>query len=237
VRDLPQSGTAAPPPKNGLGDRDSLVSLFRARARCLRCQPTPGARTEADCGTAHTSTGVQQVTLVQSGTSVTTFGSAAWTWGCCSARPPHASAPALAPLSGRRTCQLEAGHCDKARKPPFGSGRPARHSVSLDPKLGATRSCARRATIRQGGVGLSQQPRGWLSDLLPEPTMADNLDRPRVYVETTVVSYLTTSPSRDIVQAAHQQLTREWWERRANGPTAVAGTRELRRSSCCPPPT
>jgi hypothetical protein len=29
------------------------------------------------------------------------------------------------------------------------------------------------------------------------------------------VSYLTARPSRDIVLAAHQQLTLEWWERRA----------------------
>ena len=36
----------------------------------------------------------------------------------------------------------------------------------------------------------------------------------KVYVETTVISYLAASPSRDIVVAAHQQLTREWWERR-----------------------
>ena len=34
---------------------------------------------------------------------------------------------------------------------------------------------------------------------------------PSVYVETTVVSYLTARPHRDIVVAAHQQLTREWW--------------------------
>lgn len=32
----------------------------------------------------------------------------------------------------------------------------------------------------------------------------------KVYVETTIVSYLAASPSRDIVLAAHQQLTREW---------------------------
>jgi hypothetical protein len=38
--------------------------------------------------------------------------------------------------------------------------------------------------------------------------------RPQVYLETTVISYLTAAPSRDIVQAAHQQITREWWERR-----------------------
>jgi hypothetical protein len=33
----------------------------------------------------------------------------------------------------------------------------------------------------------------------------------RVYLETSVVSYLTALPSRDIVRAAHQQLTRDWW--------------------------
>jgi hypothetical protein len=35
-----------------------------------------------------------------------------------------------------------------------------------------------------------------------------------VYVETTIVSYLAASPSRDIVVAAHQQITRDWWDRR-----------------------
>jgi hypothetical protein len=38
--------------------------------------------------------------------------------------------------------------------------------------------------------------------------------KPRVYVETTVPSYLTAWPSRDLVRAAHQQITREWWARR-----------------------
>lgn len=33
----------------------------------------------------------------------------------------------------------------------------------------------------------------------------------RVYVETSVVSYLTSRPSRDMVTAAHQELTRQWW--------------------------
>ena len=36
----------------------------------------------------------------------------------------------------------------------------------------------------------------------------------KVYVETTVVSYLTGLPSRDLVLTAHQQLTAEWWQRR-----------------------
>ena len=34
--------------------------------------------------------------------------------------------------------------------------------------------------------------------------------KPRVYVETSVVSYLTAPPSRDIVVAGRQQVTREW---------------------------
>jgi hypothetical protein len=36
----------------------------------------------------------------------------------------------------------------------------------------------------------------------------------RVYVETTVISYLASRPSRDLRLAAHQQLTTEWWDRR-----------------------
>lgn len=32
-----------------------------------------------------------------------------------------------------------------------------------------------------------------------------------VYVETTVVSYLVARPSRDLIVAAHQQATQDWW--------------------------
>ena len=35
----------------------------------------------------------------------------------------------------------------------------------------------------------------------------------RVYVETSVVSYLTARPSRDLIVAAHQEITRAWWAR------------------------
>ncbi len=35
----------------------------------------------------------------------------------------------------------------------------------------------------------------------------------RVYVETSVVSYLAARPSRNILAAAWQQVTRDWWEK------------------------
>ena len=38
--------------------------------------------------------------------------------------------------------------------------------------------------------------------------------KPKVYLETTIISYLAAKPSRDIVIAAHQELTNEWWENR-----------------------
>jgi predicted nucleic acid-binding protein len=33
----------------------------------------------------------------------------------------------------------------------------------------------------------------------------------KVYIETSVISYLTSRPSQDIVIAGHQQTTRDWW--------------------------
>jgi hypothetical protein len=35
-----------------------------------------------------------------------------------------------------------------------------------------------------------------------------------VYLETTFISYLVARPSRDLLVAAHQQVTHEWWARR-----------------------
>ena len=33
----------------------------------------------------------------------------------------------------------------------------------------------------------------------------------KVYVETSVISYLTSRMSRDLIVAGHQQITQEWW--------------------------
>jgi predicted nucleic acid-binding protein len=37
--------------------------------------------------------------------------------------------------------------------------------------------------------------------------------RTKVYVETSVVSYYTARPSRDVVVAGHQQVTHDFWNR------------------------
>ena len=41
------------------------------------------------------------------------------------------------------------------------------------------------------------------------------MTRPAVYLETSVIGYATSRPSWDLVVAGHQQITREWFARRA----------------------
>ena len=36
--------------------------------------------------------------------------------------------------------------------------------------------------------------------------------KPKVYLETSIISYLAARPSRELVVAAHQQITAEWWD-------------------------
>ena len=38
--------------------------------------------------------------------------------------------------------------------------------------------------------------------------------RPRIYIETSIISYLAALPSRDLIVAAHQQIVHEWWMER-----------------------
>jgi hypothetical protein len=38
--------------------------------------------------------------------------------------------------------------------------------------------------------------------------------KPKIYIETSFISYLVAHPSRDILIAANQQVTQEWWQNR-----------------------
>ena len=38
------------------------------------------------------------------------------------------------------------------------------------------------------------------------------MEKPTLYLETTILSYLAARPSRDIIVQAHQQITWDWWE-------------------------
>jgi hypothetical protein len=38
------------------------------------------------------------------------------------------------------------------------------------------------------------------------------MDKKTVYIETSIISYLTARPSRDLLAAAWQKVTIDWWE-------------------------
>ena len=52
-----------------------------------------------------------------------------------------------------------------------------------------------------------------------------------VYVETTIVSYLVARPSRDLILAAHQQLTRDWWQEERFRYQCITSTEVLREAA------
>ena len=41
--------------------------------------------------------------------------------------------------------------------------------------------------------------------------------KPTLYLETTIVSYYVARPTDQLIVAAHQELTRQWWEQRLKG--------------------
>ena len=53
-----------------------------------------------------------------------------------------------------------------------------------------------------------------------------------VYVETTIVSYLTARRSRDFIVRAHQELTRKWWHSRRDRYRLVISARVIDEAQC-----
>lgn len=39
------------------------------------------------------------------------------------------------------------------------------------------------------------------------------MEKQKVYIETSVISYLTSKPSRDLITAGHQKTTYDWWHK------------------------
>ena len=55
----------------------------------------------------------------------------------------------------------------------------------------------------------------WAGELFATPCVSGIIVvEMRIYVESTIPSYAVARPARDLLQAARQQLTRDWWEMR-----------------------
>ena len=52
-----------------------------------------------------------------------------------------------------------------------------------------------------------------------------------VYIETSVVSLLVANPSRDLILAAHQEATREWWNEQRPHYRCVTSDEVVREAS------
>ena len=59
--------------------------------------------------------------------------------------------------------------------------------------------------------------------------------KPKAYIETTVISYLTAWPARDVVVAGHQQITRDWWQNAADRFELVASELVVNEASAGDP--
>ena len=57
-------------------------------------------------------------------------------------------------------------------------------------------------------------PRYQLSLEKRNQILTDMIMKPKVYIETTIPSYLTAWRSPDLVMAANQETTKEWWDNR-----------------------
>lgn len=55
--------------------------------------------------------------------------------------------------------------------------------------------------------------------------------KPKVYVETSVIGYLTSWPSGDLIVAARQKITRDWWRDAPAKYELVASERVVREAS------
>lgn len=62
---------------------------------------------------------------------------------------------------------------------------------------------------------------------MPEPGSS----KAKVYIETSVISYLTAWPSRDIVIAGHQQTTRDWWQEQSQRFQLIASQLVIQEAS------
>lgn len=52
-----------------------------------------------------------------------------------------------------------------------------------------------------------------------------------VYIETTFISLLVADPSRDLITAANQQATRDWWDQRRQSFECITSDEVLREAN------
>ncbi|TKJ38923.1 MAG: hypothetical protein CEE38_04295 [Planctomycetes bacterium B3_Pla] len=50
--------------------------------------------------------------------------------------------------------------------------------------------------------------------MTPQPKFDTNHVMEKVYIETSFVSFLSSKPSRNLLAAAWQQVSLDWWEHR-----------------------